>query len=126
MAGNSLLNLAGRRPPPSMGEDDPTDLPQMQGPPKGMGAMMAGPPPGEEEPEAPMPPEAEAPEAGIDERGPAKLPTTPEEAIGVMEDFGVAPTDFPLIRAACEILSAEMDAAAEPPQAAPAAEAEAA
>lgn len=104
MAGNPLLNLAGRRPAPA--PDDPTDLPPMRGGP-------GGPPP---PPKKKAPPPGAGPDAG--DEGPGepegagdkeKMPTNPEEAITVLEYFGISPQDFPLIKAAVELISDAMD-----------------
>lgn len=91
MADNRLLNLQA-------GGAGPKGPP---GPPSG-----AVPPPGKGAPPAPQG---------------DKLPETPEEAIQVLDSFGITPDDFPLIKAAVEIVAEAMDAgeeSKEPPGAA--------
>lgn len=132
MAGNRLLNLSGRSGPPGL--DSPDDMPpmgQMAGMHKGMmgGGMM--PPKGPPGPPQPPPPgagEGPAEPEGPQEKGGEKMPTTPEEAIGVLQDFGITPDDFPMLKAAVDIIADAMGAEREGAKedAAPAEEPEAA
>ncbi len=103
MPANPLIKLRGGPQPEDDAPAGPPSGPPMGGPPPGPAAGDTAPPGG--------PP-------GIDERGGsgAMIPTTPDEAVSVMEEFGILPEDFPAVAAAVKLIGGAEKADAESPE----------